>query len=1286
MIYHVFLSFRGEDTRKTFTDHLYTALSDAGFRTFRDDDGIERGKNVKSELDKAIKEARCSIVVLSKDYSSSGWCLDELVMILKRKRTSSGAGHVVLPVFYDVDPSEVRKQTGSFGKAFGRHEERLNAETNESKKEYLRQKVQLWRGALREVADLAGMVLKNQADGHESKFIQKIVRVIRDQLNQPVLHVAHHLIGIESQVRDINSWLLDESNVRIAVIYGMGGIGKTTIATFAYNLNVERFQASSFLANIREISEGREGLVHLQTQLLSDILKRKNEKIRSVAEGIIKLKDAISCKRVLVVLDDVDDRAQFDALIGMRDWFHPGSKIILTTRNIRLLKANEVDESFEVVGLDFDESLELFSWHAFGQDHPIEGYTELSQRVVLHCGGVPLALQVLGSSLSDHSLDVWKNTLQKLAAIPNAKILEKLQISYDYLDYNDKQLFLHIACFFIGKGKDFVVRILDDLYPTVGIQTLIDRCLLTINGHNKLMMHQLLQQMGREIVCQESPKEPGKRSRLWHYKDSFKVLSEEIGTDTIEGLYLDMHHVLEEDSHYVLQTDTRLRENFGFSNVKCPCFEELNHESLSSEQGYSLIQRFLSLFIWCSRSSDQVGLRTDAFTRMHNLKYLQLNNVEIKGRYTNFPEGLRCLTWHGFPLTSIPTEFSLKRLVSLDLRYSKLEQVWKGEMFLTSLKILNLSHSNGLKNTPKFTGLPNLEKLVLKYCISLVEVHESIGELESLVLLNLTGCENLKKLPSEIGHLTSLEKLILSGCSKLDQLPAELGQMKSITVLHADGISQDIGEEGSRTSLVWSLVLKPGKSPKTLPSLPGSLVELSLSNCNLSSDDLAKCLGSLSVLKDLDLSGNPISSLPVSIKGLAGLQSLNLSYCSRLRSLPELPMSLQELYASDCRSLKTITNLPNLLRSLSLDIEGSKVVEVQGMFKLEPIGNVDAEIINEMGLSSELEAMGSLEVEFYSPLHAGESVMKGPLQVLHECGIYNIFLPRSEVPAGWCSSCYKRTGSSITFNVSSLPNLKIQALKIYVVFACLHCRNYGYSFDNITLNNVTKGLKWAYSPLFSLIQRDNGMIVWLSHWKIGNQIILEAGDEVNVSAGSAKDWWLVEEIGVDIVYDEPEEKGSQHHKAYTRHQNVTNVGDLPEYQLTPGYYHLCHFGNHRKYHQYGSVNFGPAEKIIFFEESEDIAVRRWVAHKERVRLTFEDSASCTDKGELFAHIERHRRIYNKEKYSSFTNEEFDEESASFTKEEFDVESASFSFTNEEFDEESASFTNEEESASFTNEE
>uniref|UniRef100_A0A5B7BRZ1 ADP-ribosyl cyclase/cyclic ADP-ribose hydrolase n=1 Tax=Davidia involucrata TaxID=16924 RepID=A0A5B7BRZ1_DAVIN len=151
--YHVFLSFRGEDTRKTFTDHLYTALVHAGFRTFRDEEEIERGEKIKMEVERAIKQSRISIVVFSKNYTSSRWCLDELVMILERRRTS---GHVVLPVFYDVEPSQIKNQIGdNITETFARLEERFKAEIN---------RLEAWRAALREVADLGGMVLPNQAD------------------------------------------------------------------------------------------------------------------------------------------------------------------------------------------------------------------------------------------------------------------------------------------------------------------------------------------------------------------------------------------------------------------------------------------------------------------------------------------------------------------------------------------------------------------------------------------------------------------------------------------------------------------------------------------------------------------------------------------------------------------------------------------------------------------------------------------------------------------------------------------------------------------------------------------------------------------------------------------------------------------------------------------------------------------------------------------------------------------------------------------------------------------
>ncbi|RVW60087.1 TMV resistance protein N [Vitis vinifera] len=117
--YDVFLSFRGEDTRNNFTDHLYTDLAQKGITTFKDDQ-LRRGENIAPELLKAIEESRYSIVVFSKTYADSKWCLDELAKIMECRQEY---GQIVLPIFYHVDPSDVRKQTGSFEEAFTKYEE-----------------------------------------------------------------------------------------------------------------------------------------------------------------------------------------------------------------------------------------------------------------------------------------------------------------------------------------------------------------------------------------------------------------------------------------------------------------------------------------------------------------------------------------------------------------------------------------------------------------------------------------------------------------------------------------------------------------------------------------------------------------------------------------------------------------------------------------------------------------------------------------------------------------------------------------------------------------------------------------------------------------------------------------------------------------------------------------------------------------------------------------------------------------------------------------------------------
>uniref|UniRef100_A0A6N2MB65 TIR domain-containing protein n=1 Tax=Salix viminalis TaxID=40686 RepID=A0A6N2MB65_SALVM len=147
--YDVFLSFRGEDTRKTITDHLHSALEQAGIRTFKGDYEVSRGGEISPQLLRAIEGSRISVVVFSTNYASSRWCLDELVKIIECMHRIH---QVVVPIFYDTAPSDVCKQTGSYAKAFDKHEEHFKEEM---------EKVNRWREALAEAANLSGWDLND---------------------------------------------------------------------------------------------------------------------------------------------------------------------------------------------------------------------------------------------------------------------------------------------------------------------------------------------------------------------------------------------------------------------------------------------------------------------------------------------------------------------------------------------------------------------------------------------------------------------------------------------------------------------------------------------------------------------------------------------------------------------------------------------------------------------------------------------------------------------------------------------------------------------------------------------------------------------------------------------------------------------------------------------------------------------------------------------------------------------------------------------------------------------
>ncbi|XP_073262703.1 disease resistance protein RPV1 [Populus alba] len=561
--YDVFLSFRGKDTRNNFTSHLYDALCRKKIKTFIDDIGLERGEEITGALLRTIEESRISVIIFSRNYASSPWCVDELVKILECKRAY---GQIVLPVFYHVDPSDVDEQTGSFGNAFAELERNFKQKMD---------KVPKWRADLTSAANISGW--DSQVTRPESRLVDQIVHHILKKLNHASSSDLKGLVGMDSRMKQIEALLCTQlPEVCVAGIWGMGGIGKTTIAGEIFNKIAREYEGHFFLANVREESEKNGGLFRMRDELFSKITEEENLHIRTPRIGHPFIKDRICRKKVLIVFDDVNNVDQIEMLLGGCDLFGPGSRIILTSRDKQVLKKYS-DKIFEVGGLNYHEALHLFSLHAFKDNQPPYNYMELSMRAINYAKGNPLALKVLGSFLFGRSRKEWGSALNKVEKLPQKGVHSVLRISFDALDSEEKSIFLDIACFFKGQNIDFIKRILDGcgFSADIGISVLVDKCLVTISG-NKIGMHDLLQHMAHEIVSMESAKDPGKRSRLWHFDDVYEVLTRNLGTRNVEGIFVDLdssEKIMKMSSRaFARMYNLRLLKvyNSGFGNNK-PC-------------------------------------------------------------------------------------------------------------------------------------------------------------------------------------------------------------------------------------------------------------------------------------------------------------------------------------------------------------------------------------------------------------------------------------------------------------------------------------------------------------------------------------------------------------------------------------------------------------------------------------------------------------------------------------------------------------------------------------------
>jgi hypothetical protein len=373
-------------------------------------------------------------------------------------------------------------------------------------------------------------------DEYEYEFIRKIVEQVLKKIKLVTLPLNGYLVGLEPQKEHVMSLLNVGYNNRVHMvgIYGIGGIGKTTLALAIYNLIAHQFEGSCFLENVRENSE-KHGLPYLQKIILSKVAVG-DEKIEltGVLDGISMIQQRLRQKKFLLVLDDVNEPEQLQAIVGRREWFGSASRVIITTRDKRLLTCHGVESTFEVNALNMNDAFELLRWNAFKTGEVSYGYVDVLKRAVTYASGLPLALEVIGSHLFNKTIEQCNSALDRYERIPDKKIQTVLQISFDALNEEEKSVFLDIACCFKEWKLAELERILHAHHGESKkdhINVLVEKSLIKISESDNVTLHDLLEDMGKEIVRQESPAEPGKRSRLWLPDDIVHVL--EVNTVSI---------------------------------------------------------------------------------------------------------------------------------------------------------------------------------------------------------------------------------------------------------------------------------------------------------------------------------------------------------------------------------------------------------------------------------------------------------------------------------------------------------------------------------------------------------------------------------------------------------------------------------------------------------------------------------------------------------------------------------------------------------------------------------
>ncbi|XP_039158650.1 disease resistance protein RPV1 isoform X2 [Eucalyptus grandis] len=664
------------------------------------------------------------------------------------------------------------------------------------------------------------MVFLHDSQGNSLLVVEEVVKKLKTKQKSTWIE---HLIGIDDQVVAVNNLLdVGSGGGRLIQIHGMGGIGKTTLAKVVFNeLSTHFGKCCCFLEDVREKSSRTDGLVGLQNKLLSEIGNAAGTRnIDAIDDGMKRIEDTLRHKKVLIVLDDVDKSEQVEKLVGKCALFS-GSRVLITTRNEDVLQISGPKYEilrYEMKVMSSDHAFQLFSRHAFNSDSPQEDDCVISKKIVSATGRLPLTIVVIGSLLKNKTQELWKEKLDELRKAPPQGVFQVLKVSYDALTFEQQQIFLDIACFFIGEEKTNAIYMWQDckLFPLFGIEVLKNKSLIKIGKHNEFLMHDQLRDLGRGIVHNENPMNPEERSRLW-IKD--EVL------DTIKTKKM--------------------------KNVEAMELDLLNEQVFKSEE---------------------IG-------RFEKLRFLKLGGGTFVGDLMDCFPKLRWIDWRrAFDLKSELTNMCLKNVVVLQFSsIASLDDMKLGSLIKETrkLKVLELSWCRHITTTQDLSGCSTLERLTFQNCRGLKTIDSSIGKLKHLIELTVDECLieltvdecYLLGLPEEIGDLQNLERFILRVRHEMKELPDSIFKWKSLRELELSSggsteesvpsrgnanLKGQLPSEIGLLSQLQRLVLRDLYEIRELPALPISLTHLEVFSMSL---QVVPDLSNLTNLVELDLYG-----------------------------------------------------------------------------------------------------------------------------------------------------------------------------------------------------------------------------------------------------------------------------------------------------------------------------------------------------------------------------------------------------------------------------------------------